>query len=77
MKRKITDEEVGQAIGKLAEEVRSQLDYEYRVSYSQMNIAENDLVDTLDEKQKVLYNDFCAKREAFYDVAREIYKRKF
>jgi len=77
MKREITDEEVGQVIGKLAEEVRNQLDYDFRVSYSLMNIAENDLVNTLDEKQKELYNDFCSKREAFYDIAGEIYTKKF
>ena len=77
MKKKVTNDEVAKAIGKLAEEIRSEMDYDFRVAQSQMWLAENDLVDTLDEKQKVLYNDFCEKRNRFYAIAEELYKRKF
>ena len=77
MKKKVTEKEVGKVLGELAEQVRGELDLEFRVAQGQMWLAENDLVDTLDEKQKELYKIYCEKREAFYQVASEIYKRKF
>ena len=77
MKKKITDDEVGEIMGAIAEKLRNDLDYEFRVAQSQMWIAENDLVDSLDKKQQALYNDYAEKREYFYRVAKEIYQRKF
>ena len=76
MKKKITNEEVGKVIGELADKIRSEMDFDFRVAYGQMGIAENDLVDTFDEKQKKLYKDFCEKRETFYNLAKEMYERK-
>ena len=76
MKKKITNEEVGQVMGAIAEKVRDDLDYEFRVAQSQMWIAENDLVDALNEKQQPLYQDYAEKREYFYKIAKEIYQRK-
>ena len=77
MRKKVTNEEVGKAIGQMAEQIRSELDYEFRVAYSQMCIAEKDLVETLDKTQKELYDDFYKKRETFYLAASEVYKKKF
>ena len=77
MRKKVTNEEVGQIISELAEQVRDKMDYEFRVAQSQMWIAENDLVDCLDEKQMALYNDYREKREAFFSIASEMYQRKF
>ena len=77
MKRKVTNEEVGEAIGKIAEKIRDDMDYELRVAQSQMWIAENDLVDALTEDQHELYRDYSEKREYFYKIASELYKRKF
>ena len=77
MKKKITDDEVGEIMGAIAEKLRNDMDYEFRVAQSQMWIAENDLVDSLDKKQQALYNDYAEKREYFYRVAKEIYQRKF
>ena len=77
MKKRITDEEVGEALGKMADKIRSDMNYELRVARSQMWIAENDLVDTLDEKQKALYEDFCKKREVYYGIAEEMYQKKY
>ena len=61
MKKKVTDEEIGQIMGKIAEKIRSDMDYEFRVAQSQMWIAENDLVNALDEDQREVYKDY-AKR---------------
>lgn len=77
MKKKVTEEEVGQVIGKIAEKIRDDLDYEFRVAQSQMWIAENDLIDALDETQHELYKNYSEKREFFYKIAGEIYQRKF
>ncbi len=77
MKRKVTNEEVGQVLDKVAESIRTDLDYEFRVAESQMWIAENDLVDSLNESQHELYKDYSEKRNAFFKIASELYKRKF
>ncbi len=77
MKKKVTNEEAGEIIGKIAEKIRSDMDYEFRVAQSQMWIAENDLVDTLDEKQQEAYKDYAEKRDAFFQIAGELYQRKF
>ena len=77
MKKKITNEEAGQIIGEIAEQIRDKLDYEFRVAESQMWIAENDLVDSLNESQHGLYKDYCEKRNTFFKIAKELYQRKF
>ncbi len=77
MKKKISNEEIAQAINTMAETVRSDLDYNFRVAQSQMQIAENDLADTLNENQKKLYEEFIKKRDEFYAIASELYKRSF
>lgn len=77
MKNKVTNEEVGQAVGEMAEKIRSDMDYEFRVAESQMWIAENDLVDSLNETQHELYKDYSEKRNAFFRLAKELYERKY
>ena len=75
-KRKITEEQLTQFISKMAEYVRDEMDYDFRVAQSQMGIAEKDLVNTFNDNQKMLYDDFCQKRAKFYQLASELYKRK-
>ena len=77
MRKKVTNEEVGQMIGKIAENIRDDLDYEFRVAQSQMWMAENDLVDALEEKQYELYREYSEKRNAFFKIAEQLYERKF
>ena len=77
MKKKVTNEEVEKLLSETAEKIRSNMDYEFRVAQSQMWIAENDLVDALDEKQHGLYKDYAEKRETFFKIAKELYQRKF
>lgn len=77
MKKKFTDEEIGEIFGKVADKIRSDIDYEFRVTQSQMWLAESDLVSTFDENQQKLYKDFCDKRDAFYKLAEEIYQKRF
>lgn len=77
MKKKVTNEEIGEIIGKIADNLRNEMDYDFRVAKSQMQIAENDLVATLNEEQLVLYNDYRKKRDEFYAVASEMYQKKY
>lgn len=77
MQKKVTNEEVGQIIGKVAEKVRSDMDYEFRVAQSQMWIAENDLIDALDKKQYGLYKDYSEKERLFSKSQRNFTKGKF
>ena len=76
MKKKITNDDVGEIMGAIAENIRDDLDYQFRVAQSQMWIAENDLVDALNEKQQALYKDYADKREEFFRIAKEMYQRK-
>ena len=77
MKKKITNDDVGEAIGKIAEKIRDDMDYEFRVAQSQMWIAENDLVEALNENQHEVYKAYAEKRNAFFNIAKELYQRKF
>ena len=77
MKKKVTNDEVGEILGKMAEKVRDDMDYAFRVAQSQMWIAENDLVDALTEDQHEIYRNYNEKRNAFFQIARELYQRKF
>ena len=76
-RKKLTDEEIGQFIGKIAEKIRSEMDYDFRVAHGQMHLAENELVATFTPEQLKLYEEFKIKREEFYSIASEIYERKF
>ena len=59
MKKKFTNEEIGQIIGKIAEKIREEMDYDFRVAESQMQLAEKELAESLNDEQLKLYNDYC------------------
>ena len=75
MKKKFTNEEIGQIIGKIAEKIREEMDYDFRVAKSQMQLAEKELAESLNDEQLKLYNDYCEKRKTFYEIASEIYQK--
>ena len=77
MKKRVSKEEVGKIMAEVADKIRRELDYDFRVAYSQMCMAENDLVDALHENQYDLYRDYAEKRNAFFRIAEELYERKF
>ena len=77
MRKKVTNEQAEKIIVEVADKVKRELDFDFRVAYSQMGIAENDLVETFDQNQMKLYKDFCEKRRHFYSLAQELYERKF
>lgn len=76
MERRLTDEEIGKAIGVLAEKVKLEMDFELKVAKSEMIIAENELFLSLNEEQKKLFNIYRKRKEIFFDIAEQMYKRK-
>lgn len=78
MKKKATKEETTKVINEIAEKVRDDMDYEFRVAQSQMWIAENELVDALlTEEQRQAYKNYSEKKNNFFAIAKELYQRKF
>ncbi len=68
MKKRFTEEEIAEIIGKMAEKIRSEMDEDVVYARMQMRMAEDELLKSLNEKQRELYEDFCKKREAFYGL---------
>ena len=77
MKKKLTNEEIAQFIGKIADQVRDEMDNDLARTYGHMCVAETDLADTFNKEQKERYEDFCQNREEFYSIAAELYERKY
>ena len=76
MERRLTDEEIGKAIGVLAEKVKLEMDFELKVAKSEMMYAENELFLSLNEEQKKLFDIYRKRKEIFFDIAEQMYKRK-
>ena len=76
MERRLTDEEIGKAIGSLAEKVKLEMDFELKVAKTEMMFAENELFLSLNEEQKKLFNIYRKRKEIFFDIAEQMYKRK-
>ena len=76
MERRLTDEEIGKAIGALAEKVKLEMDFELKVAKSEMTYAENELFLSLNEEQKKLFDVYRKRKEIFFDIAEQMYKRK-
>ena len=76
MERRLTDEEIGKAIGVLAEKVKLEMDCELKVAKSEMMFAENELFLSLNEEQKKLFDIYRKRKEIFFDIAEQMYKRK-
>ena len=75
MRRKVANEEVKKILKNAVDEIHKELDSEFKVAQAIMYVAEDELVKSLDENQRVLYNEFCKKRENFYLKASQLYKR--
>ena len=76
MERRLTNEEIGKAMGSLAEKVKLEMDFELKVAESEMIFAENELFLSLNEEQKKLFNIYRKRKEIFFDIAEQMYKRK-
>jgi hypothetical protein len=64
-------------VEKIAEKVREQIMDDYILAKANMWIAEKALLKSLSEEQIPLYEEFYNRRSYFYEVAGEIFQKKF
>ncbi len=76
MGKKITNEEIAKIIVKITKKNDDELEQEYKVKKLEMFIAEDDLVESLNDEQKEMYKIYQQKKDDFYAFAREYYKEK-
>lgn len=74
MRKKVTNEEVAEAIRKMAIQLRNEIIYDYHDTKENMDLAEKKLIDTLSKEQLELFKDYSQKKDAFFAVAKELYK---
>lgn len=70
-------EEERKEIDKILNELNEETLEEFAWAKSEMQKAEEELVQSLNASQQALYATFYKEREYFYSIARGIYKRTF
>lgn len=76
-KKKTEKKDMRDILRQILDDYHKQMNENFVTAQNQMSTAENDLADTFNEKQKELYNTYCVKRKEFYQIAEEIYERRF
>ena len=74
MKKRITNENVGELIGKIATQIREELDRELSVATSHLIWAEHQLTETFDENQKELFKEYLENQERVNKIKKEFEK---
>jgi hypothetical protein len=77
MKKKLNKNEMREFIARMIYKDKRKLNENFSVAQSEMELTENNLAQTFNKKQRVLYDDFCKKRELFYNAASELYEKIF
>lgn len=77
MKREINNGKSDEFVEKVVKQVQDEMEENFNIAFTQMNILEKELADTLTEEQKELYQNFLRARENFYKKAKTIYKKRF
>ena len=77
MKREIYNGKPDEFVEKVVKQVQREMEENFNIAFTQMDMAEKELVGTLTEKQKELYQNFLNARENFYKKAKTIYKKRF
>ena len=77
MKKRVTKLDVQTILAGVSAQVQEEMNSDLKLLLVKMDMAENELVQSLDEKQRILYDKFFEKRKEFNSLAKEIYKKKF
>lgn len=77
MKKRVTKEDVQTILAGVSAQVKEEMNKDLKLLLSQMDMAENELYQSLDEKQRILYDKFFEKRKEFNNLAKEFYHKKF
>ena len=73
MKKKPSKKEIRKIIEKIIEEAYQEREEKYNIEKCKMQEAETELVNSLDDGQRVLYDEFHQRREAFYQAAKNFF----
>ena len=77
MENKVTNEKTKEIITEKVKKVREEIMQDFDLAFNKMCIAEKKLSKSLSDEQRTLYDDFRLRREIFYDIANEIFIKKF
>lgn len=77
MENKVTNEKTKEIITEKVKKVREEIMQDFNLAFNKMCIAEKKLSKSLSDEQRTLYDDFRLRREIFYDIANEIFIKKF
>lgn len=72
MEKKFTNQEIGQIIGKLAEEVRNDIIKDLQVAKTEAIMAENNLINALNDEQKKLFYVYVEKQNEVLSLKKSI-----
>lgn len=72
MEKKFTNQEIGQIIGKLAEEVRNDIIKDLQVAKTEAIMAENNLINALNDEQKKLFYAYVEKQNEVLSLKKSI-----
>lgn len=73
-RKKATNEDVGKFVEDVIEKIRSELWQDFAIAENDMRFAEQDLLESLNEKQLELFRKYQEKKEEFLRIAGEYYK---
>ena len=77
MKKRVTKLDVQTILAGVSAQVQEEMNSDLKLLLSQMDMAENELYQSLNDEQRLLYDKFFEKRKEFNSLAKEIYKKKF
>ena len=77
MKRRVTKLDVQTILAGVSAQVQEEMNKDLTLLLVQMDMAENELYQSLNDEQRLLYDKFFEKRKEFNNLAKEIYKKKF
>ena len=77
MENNFTKEKTQESVEKITNKVRQEVTQDFNRAQIRVWIAEKKLLNSLNEEQRKLYNEFYKQRELFYDIANELYVKRF
>ena len=77
IKKEQTEEEIKEIVTQIIKEAIRLDNKRFESAKKRMLLAEKQLVETFNQEQLVLYEDFCKKREKFYKAADKMYDKRF
>lgn len=77
MRKKESNEQVKIFIDAIVKDIQYDMNFDIYVTEKNMNRAEMALFDSLDYNQRLLFAEYSQRKAEFFNIASQIYKRKF